>query len=81
MTTLLILLVVLCIAAISLIHIVLEDKEITLFATTIVCTVIVSILLGTTLNQQHKTKKKKVPTLEIECKYGKCDTTYVYNFK
>jgi hypothetical protein len=51
------------------------------FATLLILLVGVSIVAGTEFNHTFTVKKPKTPTLRIECKYGKCDTTYVYTFK
>ena len=61
-----------------------EDHDhITTFIVSLLCITVISFLEGSDYQKtlDKKSKKPVTPTLEIKCSNGKCDTTYIYEFK
>ena len=48
-------------------------------ATSIIASIILGMLLG--MEAYHTSKQPIKPSIRIECVDGKCDTTYIYEFK
>lgn len=76
MTFLIIILIISIVGLLALLYFDPEFKDLIVYLLMVI--VIFSMGIGFNLNDTYTVKKPLVPSLEIKCTNGKCDTSYVY---